>query len=97
MNELELIRSKIYEIRGQKVMLDRDLARMYNVSTSNLNKAVKRNIKRFPEDFMFQLSQMEFDELKANLIFQNGTSSWGDTRKKPMIQNKEYVYVRRLC
>ncbi len=83
MNELELIRSKIYEIRGQKVMLDRDLARMYNVSTSNLNKAVKRNIKRFPEDFMFQLSQMEFDELKANLIFQNGTSSWGGTRKLP--------------
>lgn len=83
MNDLEIIRSKIYEIRGQKVMLDRDLAHMYNVSTSNLNKAVKRNIKRFPEDFMFQLSQMEFDELKANLIFQNGTSSWGGTRKLP--------------
>ncbi len=83
MNELQLIQSKIYELRGQKVMLDRDLAQLYNVTTSNLNKAVKRNMKRFPDDFMFQLTQIEFDELKANLIFQNGTSSWGGTRKLP--------------
>lgn len=83
MNDLEIIRSKIYEIRGQKVMLDKDLAELYNVSTSNLNKAVKRNLKRFPEDFMFQLTQVEFDGLRANLIFQNGTSSWGGTRKLP--------------
>ena len=83
MNDLEIIRSKIYEIRGQKVMLDRDLAELYNVTTSNLNKAVKRNLKRFPEDFMFQLTQMEFNELRDNLIFQNGTSSWGGTRKRP--------------
>lgn len=83
MNELEIIRSKIYEIRGQKVMLDRDLAELYNVTTSNLNKSVKRNLKRFPEDFMFQLTQVEFDELRANLIFQNGTSNWGGTRKLP--------------
>ncbi len=83
MNDIDIVRSKIYEIRGQKVMLDRDLAELYNVTTSNLNKAVKRNIKRFPEDFMFQLTQMEFDELKANLIFQNGTSNWGGTRKLP--------------
>ncbi|WP_303633170.1 ORF6N domain-containing protein, partial [uncultured Muribaculum sp.] len=74
MNELQLIQSKIYEIRGQKVMLDRDLAELYNVTTSNLNKAVKRNIRRFPDDFMFQLTKAEFDELKTNLIFQNGTS-----------------------
>lgn len=64
-------------------MLDKDLAELYNVSTSNLNKAVKRNLKRFPEDFMFQLTQVEFDDLRANLIFQNGTSSWGGTRKLP--------------
>ncbi len=83
MNELELIRSKIYEIRGQKVMLDRDLAELYCVTTANLNKAVKRNIKRFPPDFMFQLNQSEFDELRSLLIFQNGTSSWGGTRKLP--------------
>lgn len=83
MNELQLIRSKIYEIRGQKVMLDKDLAELYCVTTANLNKAVKRNMKRFPSDFMFQLNQTEFDDLKANLIFQNGTSNWGGTRKLP--------------
>ena len=60
MNQLQVIQSKIYEIRGQKVMLDRDLAEMYQVTTSNLNKAVKRNIKRFPPDFMFQLTTEEF-------------------------------------
>lgn len=83
MNELQLIQSKIYEVRGQKVMLDRDLAELYNVTTSNLNKAVKRNIRRFPDDFTFQLTKAEFDELKTNLIFQNGTSNWGGTRKLP--------------
>ncbi|WP_288797337.1 ORF6N domain-containing protein, partial [uncultured Muribaculum sp.] len=69
MNELQLIQSKIYEVRGQKVILDRDLAELYNVTTANLNKAVKRNIRRFPDDFMFQLTKAEFDELKTNLIF----------------------------
>lgn len=83
MNELQLIQSKIYEVRGQKVILDRDLAELYNVTTSNLNKTVKRNIRRFPDDFMFQLTKAEFDELKTNLIFQNGTSNWGGTRKLP--------------
>ena len=56
----EIIISKIYFIRGQKVMLDRDLAEMYNITTGNLNKAVKRNLKRFPEDFMFQVTTEEF-------------------------------------
>ena len=82
-NNLQPIQNKIYEIRGQRVMLDRDLAELYGVTTSNLNKSVKRNIKRFPEDFMFQLSQLEFNTLKSNLIFQNGTSNWGGTRKLP--------------
>ncbi len=76
--ELQLIQSKIYEIRGFRVILDKDLAELYEVTTSNLNKAVKRNLDRFPDDFMFQLNQCEFD-----LIFQNGTSSWGGTRKLP--------------
>lgn len=78
MEEIEKIESKIYLIRGQRVMLDRDLSVMYGVETSNLNKAVKRNIERFPEDFMFQLTKEEF-----NLIFQNGISSWGGTRYMP--------------
>ena len=60
MEELATIQSKIYEIRGQRVMLDRDLAELYGVTTGNLNKAVKRNIERFPERFMFQLTEQEF-------------------------------------
>ncbi len=75
----EVVINKIYYIRGHKIMLDNDLAELYGVTTGNLNKAVKRNLKRFPDDFMFQLSQEEF----KNLIFQNGTSSWGGTRKVP--------------
>lgn len=76
--ELQIIQSKIYQIRGLRVILDKDIAKMYEVTTGNLNKAVKRNADRFPEDFMFQLTNEEFD-----LIFQNGTSSWGGTRKLP--------------
>jgi hypothetical protein len=60
----EIIEQRIYLIRGQKVMLDSDLARLYQVTTFNLNKAVKRNLDRFPEDFMFQLSASEFDSLR---------------------------------
>lgn len=65
--DIQIIQNKIYEIRGQRVMLDRDLAELYGVSTGNLNKAVKRNIERFPERFMFQLSKEEA------LRFQFGT------------------------
>jgi len=77
MEEITVIQNKIYEIRGQRVMLDRDLASLYGVTTGNLNKAVKRNIERFPERFMFRLTDEEF------LMFQNGISSWGGTRKLP--------------
>ena len=76
--ELQLIQNKIFEIRGHKVILDKDLAELYEVTTSNLNKTVKRNLDRFPDDFMFQLNNAEF-----NLIFQFGISSWGGTRKLP--------------
>lgn len=79
MNELETIRSKIYEIRGQKIMLDRDLAKMYGVDTRTLNQAVKRNLERFPADFMFQLTQEEWSDLKSQFV----TSSWGGVRKLP--------------
>ena len=84
--ELQLIQSKIYNIRGLKVILDKDLAIMYEVTTGNLNKAVKRNADRFPDDFMFQLTNEEFD-----LIFQNGTSSWGGTRKLPFVFTEQGV------
>jgi phage regulator Rha-like protein len=73
------ILNKIYAIRGEKVMLDRDLAGMYGVETRVLNQSIKRNLNRFPKDFMFQLSEKEF----KNLISQNVTSSWGGTRKLP--------------
>ena len=77
--ELTQIQSKIYEIRGQRVMLDRDLAELYQVTTSALNQAVKRNNKRFPPDFMFQLTNQEFANLKSQIV----TSSWGGVRKMP--------------
>jgi len=62
--QLQLIQTKIYELRGQKVMLDFDLAELYEVQTKNLNLAVKRNLKRFPDDFMFRVSQSEWDSLR---------------------------------
>jgi len=71
--------NKIHIIRNRKVMIDRDLAKLYGVPTKSLNLAVKRNIKRFPEDFMFQLSK---EELK-NLRLQIETSSWGGLRYQP--------------
>ena len=77
----ESVINKIYIIRDQKVMLDKDLAELYNVTTSNLNKAVGRNIKRFPEDFMFELTKNEFENLKSQFV----TSNWGGTRKMPKV------------
>ena len=68
MDELARIKSLIYEIRGVKVMLDKDLAELYHVTTGNLNKAVKRNIKRFPLDFMFQLTKEEWDSLRFQIL-----------------------------
>ena len=79
------IESLIYEIRGHKVMLDRDLAKLYGVTTGNLNKAVKRNIERFPERYMFQLNSEEY------LKFQNGISSWGGTRSLPYAFTEQAV------
>jgi phage regulator Rha-like protein len=75
----ETIVNKIYFIRNQKIMLDRDLAEMYGVETKRLNEAVRRNIERFPEDFMFQLTQQEFENLRS----QFATSSWGGQRYPP--------------
>jgi len=82
------IESRILLIRGQKVMLDADLAELYEVETKELNRAVKRNIERFPDDFMFQLSAEEFDNLRfqfgtSSLKSQIGTSRWGGRRYPP--------------
>jgi len=75
----EVIAAKILTVRGKRVMLDRDLAKLYEVDTRQLTRQVRRNIDRFPGDFMFQLIK---DELQ-NLMCQIGTSSWGGTRKLP--------------
>jgi hypothetical protein len=72
-NELISIQNMIYEIRGQKVMLDSDLAKLYEIETKVLNRAVKRNIERFPEFFMFQLTENEYDSLRCQI----GTSNEG--------------------
>lgn len=77
---VELILSKIYMIRNVKVMLDKDLAELYQVETRILNQSVRRNIKRFPADFMFQLTKKEHDNLKSQIV----TSSWGGARKLPL-------------
>ena len=73
------IQLMIRVIRGQQVIIDRDLALLYGVETKRLNEQVKRNIERFPEDFMFQLSKEEVEILKS----QNATSSWGGDRRLP--------------
>ena len=93
---MEIIRSiqnRIYEIRGERVMLDRDLAALYETETKALNLAVKRNIKRFPPDFMFQLTKEELEDIRfqvdaaekgQDLRLQNETSKgWGGTRYMP--------------
>ncbi len=72
---------QIYIIRGRRVMLDEDLAELYGVKTKVLNQAVRRNEDRFPEGFMFQLSLIEFSDLKSQFV----TSSWGGRRKRPLV------------
>lgn len=79
--EIQLIQNKIYEIRGQRVMLDFDLAEMYGSETGQLKRAVRRNIKRFPSDFMFELTKSEFDSLRCHF----GISKRGGTRYLPYV------------
>ena len=71
MDSLEPIKRKIYEIRGRRVMLDSDLTRMYQVETKNLKRAVRANIERFPDDFMFELTKDEYDALRCNIFTSN--------------------------
>lgn len=77
----EVIMNKIFLVRGQKVMIDSEIAELYGVETRRLNEQVKRNSERFPKNFMFQLTKEEFDNLKS----QNATSSWGGRRKLPYV------------
>ena len=86
MADVEAIHNKIYEIRGFRVMLDFDLAELYEIETKRLKEQVRRNIERFPKDFMFELTENEL----LNLRSQIATSSWGGLRYKPFafFQNK---------
>ena len=85
--ELILVQNLIHEFRGKKVMLDFDLARLYQVETKVLNQSVRRNIKRFPVDFMFQLDNKEFASLKSQFV----TSSWGGRRTPPLAFTEEGI------
>lgn len=85
--ELQVIQNKIFEIRGERVMLDFDLAELYQVETKNLKRAVKRNIDRFPPDFMFELTTDEWEILRCNF----GTSSWGGTRYMPFVFTEQGI------
>ena len=85
------IGERILTLRGKEVMLDRDLATLYQVETRTLNQAVKRNIERFPQDFMFQLSKNEFENLKSQIV----TSSLihGGIRKMPYVFTEQGIYM----
>ena len=98
MKKLDNIRNKIYEIRGQKVMLDRDLAALYGVETRHLNQSVKRNIERFPEDFMFQLTKGEWEILKSQIVTSNLLDNQIDSNWKSQIvtSNSINMGVRKM-
>ncbi|MDQ6764092.1 MAG: ORF6N domain-containing protein [Bacteroidota bacterium] len=100
MQIIQSIQNRIYEIRGERVMLDFDLAALYEVETRVLNQAVKRNIKRFPKDFMFQFTKEEWEDLRSqivtsseknNMTSQIVISSWGGTRKLPFAFTEQGV------
>lgn len=85
--ELELIKNSIHEIRGKKVILDFDLAKMYQVETKYLKRTVRNNLKRFPPDFMIELSLEEWEILRCNF----STSSWGGSRYPPFAFTEQGV------
>ena len=85
------IENLIYEIRGRQVMLASDVAKLYNVETKHVNQIIKRNIDRFPEDFCFQLSKSEMDEM----WFQNGTTSKGENNKYRSEKYLPYVFTEQ--
>jgi ORF6N domain len=90
--ELLRIETKIYEIRGIKVMLDYDLAELYQVETKVLNQTVKRNIKRFPSDFMFQLTKLEWDSLRSQIV----TLEISIKSQNEIIESKKGKYPKYL-
>jgi hypothetical protein len=88
--ELVVIQKKIYEIRGNRVMLDFDLAVLYKVETRILNQAVRRNLNRFPPDFMFQITRDELKNLESQFVI--SSSEWGGSRHAPFALRKRIGY-----
>ena len=86
----EVIERRIYLIRGQRVMLDRDLAELYGVTTAALNQAVRRNLDRFPEDFMFQLAKEEFENWRSQIVISNPGLRMG-ARRRPLVFTEQGV------
>jgi len=84
-NQLSTIQNLIYEIRGHKVMLDSDLAELYGVEVRILNQAVKRNFNRFPNDFMFQLTDSEWNNLRSQFVISSLDKKWGGRRTAPYV------------
>ena len=95
MVDLQLIQSKIYEIRGQRVMLDFDLAQMYGTETKVLKQAVKRNIKRFPTDFMFELNDEEVEELSRCKNFTLNMGRGSNIKYKPSLTRWPKYWTKR--
>ena len=85
--------NKIYLVRGKRIMLDSDLAELYGVETRILNQAVKRNIDRFPEDFMFQMTRNEYENLMSQIVISSldGKADWGGRRKLPLAFTEQGV------
>ncbi len=94
--QLQVIQNKIYELRGQKVMLDFDLAELYEVETKVLNQAVKRNIDRFPEDFMFRLTRREWNNLRSQIVTSSVQSTDNYKAKGSQIVTSNHGGVRYL-
>lgn len=88
-NNLITIENKIYTVRGMQVMLDKDIAELYGVETKRINEAVKNNLEKFPNDFMFELEENEYENLKSKI----STSSWGGRRTKPKVFTEQGVYM----
>ena len=88
-NNIEIIENKIYIIRNISIMLDNDLAQLYGVETKRINEAVKNNIEKFPDDFMFELNDDEYENLKSKI----STSSWGGRRTNPKVFTEQGVYM----
>src|SRR3989338_2582382 len=92
---IEVIATRILELRGKKVMLDRDLAKLYGVQVKRLKEQVKRNIKRFPEDFMFQLSWKEVESLRSQIVTLNSRSQFATLKQGQNIKYLPYAFTEQ--